>query len=186
MNDADIRKKLHTYLNSENKRYKDTLIIDELDLCSGLSRIDIAVINGTIHGFEIKSEEDTLNRLPGQITYYNKSLEKVTLVTNPSHLKKVKELIPEWWGLIIVEDSTNNFSINQLKKSETNIEIDSNSILELLWKNELIDLASYYDVPIKKSYSKSLLRSAITEVVDIEKLVYEVRSALKLRKNWRN
>jgi len=186
MNDAVIRKKLHTYLETENKKFKDTIIIDELDLCSGLSRIDVAVINGSIHGFEIKSEEDTLVRLPNQISYYNKSLEKVTLVTNPSHLKKVKEIIPGWWGLIAVENDAQNLTINQLKKSETNLEIDSNSILELLWKNELISLAINYSVPIKKSYSKPLLREAITDTVDVTILSYEVRSTLKSRTNWRS
>ncbi len=186
MNDADIRKELHTFLETENKKFRDTIIIDELDLCSGLSRVDIAVINGSIHGFEIKSEEDTLNRLPNQINYYNKSLEKVTLVTNPSHLNKIKEIIPDWWGLILADSDDDKLSINQLKKSETNLEIDAKSILELLWKDELIDLANNYDVPVKKSFSKSLLREAITEVVDTAKLTYEVRSTLKFRKNWRS
>jgi hypothetical protein len=90
MQDSDIRKLLHTYLKRENKKYKDTIIVDEFDLCSGLSRIDIAVVNGVIHGYEIKSEEDTLNRLPNQIIYYNKSLEKISIATNKSHLEKIR------------------------------------------------------------------------------------------------
>ncbi|MFH2029620.1 MAG: sce7726 family protein [Bacteroidota bacterium] len=68
---------------------------DELDLCSGLSRIDVAVINGVIHGYEIKSEEDTLKRLPIQMSFYNKSLEKITVATNPVHLNKIKEFVPK-------------------------------------------------------------------------------------------
>ncbi|WP_168198409.1 sce7726 family protein [Crassaminicella thermophila] len=49
-----------------------TKLIHEMDVCFGTSRIDIAVINGKIHGYEIKSEQDTLDRLPAQIESYNK------------------------------------------------------------------------------------------------------------------
>jgi len=103
MQDSDIRKLLHPYLKKGNRKYKDTIIIDEFDLCSGLSRIDVAVVNGVIHGYEIKSEEDTLTRLPNQINYYNKSLEKISIITNKSHLKKIKKLVPNWWGVLTIK-----------------------------------------------------------------------------------
>ena len=53
MKDVEIRKSLHSHLECINRRIKDTIIIDELDLCSGLTRIDVAVVNSTIHGYEI-------------------------------------------------------------------------------------------------------------------------------------
>ncbi|HHY79514.1 MAG TPA: sce7726 family protein, partial [Thermoanaerobacter sp.] len=50
----------------------DTIFVNELDICFGTARIDVAVINGKMHGFEIKSEQDNLERLPAQIEAYNK------------------------------------------------------------------------------------------------------------------
>jgi hypothetical protein len=55
-------------------------IIEELGVVHGKSRIDIAVINGLMHGYEIKSDKDTLQRLPEQMNMYNSVFNKVTLV----------------------------------------------------------------------------------------------------------
>ena len=41
---------------------------------------DIAVINCSIHGYEIKSDLDTLMRLPQQLEFYAMTLQKLTLV----------------------------------------------------------------------------------------------------------
>ena len=39
------------------------LLIHELGVCAGLARVDIALVNGSLHGFEIKSE--ALKSVPG-------------------------------------------------------------------------------------------------------------------------
>lgn len=101
--DIDIRQKLHKELSSQYKNRTDTIVVDELNLCQGDARIDIAVVNGKIHGYEIKSESDTLERLPNQISIYNQVMDTVTIVTAEKHLEKVKQLIPAWWGIKIVE-----------------------------------------------------------------------------------
>ena len=49
---------------------EDVLIIDELGLAHAQSRIDLAVFNGHLHGYEIKSAGDTLERLPRQLSFY--------------------------------------------------------------------------------------------------------------------
>ena len=37
-----------------------TFVVQEMDICCGCARIDISLINGLIHGFELKSEQDNL------------------------------------------------------------------------------------------------------------------------------
>ena len=61
MRDADVRLVLKHALVA---RYgeTDTIIVEELGLCRGSVRADIAVINGLMKGFEIKSDRDTLQR----------------------------------------------------------------------------------------------------------------------------
>jgi len=53
----------------------DTLIVNELGLADGASRVDIAVINGHICGGEIKAEADSLDRLPRQVEAYGRLVE---------------------------------------------------------------------------------------------------------------
>jgi hypothetical protein len=63
MRDGDIRAALHAHLIVEHQEEPDTRFLDELSLC-GLVRVDVAVINGTLAGYELKSDQDTLRRLP--------------------------------------------------------------------------------------------------------------------------
>ena len=67
--DLDIRSALHAKRLRRLKAKPDTLVIDELGLAHASSRIDVAVINGCIHGYEIKSAKDTLDRLTPRSTF---------------------------------------------------------------------------------------------------------------------
>src|SRR5688572_30584359 len=101
MRDRDIRTSLHQQLERAHRHYADeTLFIDELGLCQGNARIDLAVVNGSLSGYEIKSECDTLQRLPHQIEVYSRALDYITIVASETHIDKIIVLIPEWWGVI--------------------------------------------------------------------------------------
>ena len=49
------------------------MILDELGICRGRVRIDLTVVNGLLHGYEIKSERDTLARLETQADLYGRA-----------------------------------------------------------------------------------------------------------------
>jgi hypothetical protein len=101
--DTDIRAALHAKRLRRVKARPDTLVIDELGLAHARSRIDVAVINGCIHGYEIKSAKDTLDRLGTQIDIYRQALQKLTLVAAPKHVAGILTHAPEWCGLIAAE-----------------------------------------------------------------------------------
>ena len=183
MLDAEIRKSLHNYLKKENINNPETVIVDEFNVCKGLARVDVAVINGIIHGYEIKSENDTLQRLPNQIKYYIKSLEKVTISINECHLEKTLKIIPDWWGIIIIDNSEN---VNEIRRAELNISINAESTLQLLWKDELIELINKYRLITKYNLPKAKLHKIITYGLEKDIVLNEVRQTLKLRKNWCN
>ena len=186
MQDRDIRKLLHPYLENENRKFKDTIIVDEFELCSGLSRIDVAVINGVIHGYEIKSEEDTLKRLANQINYYNKSLEKISVITNRSHLKQIRERVPRWWGLLLINDTDKRKKVTEIRKAKNNPILESQSMLHILWKDELIFIINKYKLKVSRHINKRKMRESVAKELDITILSYEILSALKSRQNWRS
>src|SRR5713226_6200533 len=78
MKDSQIRDALKSDLLARYSQDPDTVIIDELGLRHGASRIDVVVVNGNLHGFELKSDRDTLKRLPRQTGIYNSILDFVT------------------------------------------------------------------------------------------------------------
>ena len=51
MRDADIRKAVRTMLDAQHVGDDDTRIVEEMGVWSGSVRVDIAVINGELHGF---------------------------------------------------------------------------------------------------------------------------------------
>lgn len=183
MRDIDIRNIIHNYLSEKYNEIHDTLIVDELNIKNGLARIDIAVINGSIHGYEIKSEVDTLNRLQGQIKYYNSSLERISIVVNPKHTQKAMEEIPSWWGVIEVDLKKN---INEVREADENRSIEISDTLTLLWKDELIVILEKYNLSYKKSWNRSKLINELAQRIEFKKLLEEIRQSLKSRKNWRN
>lgn len=63
-NDLIIREALKRLLENRHAKDKKVRIIEELGVHHGTARIDIAVVNGIMHGYEIKSDQDTLQRLP--------------------------------------------------------------------------------------------------------------------------
>jgi hypothetical protein len=56
MLDKDVRQAVKTKILKDHMNDPSTLVIDELGLDYGRNRIDIAVINGEMHGYELKSD----------------------------------------------------------------------------------------------------------------------------------
>jgi hypothetical protein len=81
--DSDIRAALMTHVLATHFAEPGTLLRHELGICAGQRRVNVALINGEIAGWEIKSDEDTLTRLAGQVDAYGQVLDRATLVTTP-------------------------------------------------------------------------------------------------------
>jgi hypothetical protein len=186
LTDRQIRPALHSYLKQINENIPNTRIIDEFDLYHGCARVDVAVVNGLIHGYEIKSEVDSLSQLPNQIKYYSKSLEKITIVVAPSQLKKVANRIPDWWGILLVRYEHPEIIIKEHRESVTNPFLDVGSLLFLLWKSELFSIVENHQLISKKHFSKRILAENVLQNLSPSAISYEVCEALKSRKNWRS
>ncbi|HET7057847.1 MAG TPA: sce7726 family protein, partial [Nitrospiraceae bacterium] len=70
LGDSDIRRVLRSKLLLKHADELDTVIIEELGLCRGQVRVDLSVVNGLLHGYEIKSDRDSLRRLRSQAELY--------------------------------------------------------------------------------------------------------------------
>ncbi|AJC82173.1 hypothetical protein IE4803_PB00116 (plasmid) [Rhizobium etli bv. phaseoli str. IE4803] len=102
-NDQEIRAALHKKKLRSYQKTGDVIIVDERGLSHAKVRSDVAVISAEVHGFEIKSSLDTLDRLPAQLEYYSKGLSRLTLVCAARHLSKAEMIVPAWCGLISAE-----------------------------------------------------------------------------------
>lgn len=85
----------------------DAVVISEMVVDNWSRRADVVLANGKLWGFEIKSEQDTLERLPGQIEVFTRSFEKLTVVTVARFEPQVRMMIPDGVGLWIEEQDGN-------------------------------------------------------------------------------
>src|SRR4051812_5310417 len=97
LGDCDIRDPFRKWLVSCG--IDPTVIVDEVFLCGGESRADIAVFQDSLTGFEIKSAKDSLVRFASQAGCYNRCFEFATLVADPEHIASALPFVQDWWGL---------------------------------------------------------------------------------------
>lgn len=185
LKDLDIRRELHNVLAASHRDQPDTLILDELGLCQGRVRVDMAVINGSISGFEIKSESDTLTRLPGQEMLYSRILDQVVLVAARHHLDQVYDIVPDWWGLWIAQKETGAVGFEQVRAPRQNPSPSAESVVQLLWRDEALDLLTRAGVTGVQSKSRRVLWERLLEAYPFAQLHDEVCRAMKGRERWR-
>ncbi|MBT2289492.1 sce7726 family protein [Paenibacillus albidus] len=185
--DIDIRASLHSVLREEHKNEPDTLILDELGLCQGDARIDVAVVNGAINGYEIKSESDTLGRLPRQTDAYNRVFDTVTILTASRFIEGIEDIIPEWWGITKAEmDADGIVHFFPYRMPHQNPSIDPTALAQLLWREEALSVLK--ERGLQKgllSKPRQLLWNALAEQLELRDLQDEVRKRLKARSRWR-
>lgn len=136
-NDSVIRGALVKRLVRDYPNYR---VLPELGIWHGAARIDVAVVNGVLRGFEIKSDRDTLTRLPEQIEAYNTIFDQVTLIVGSKHFVEAFKMVPEWWGVETARIGENgSIFFNKIRKPKDNPEQHGVSIARLLWRNEALD-----------------------------------------------
>lgn len=183
MKDSCIRqllkeKELAFYINDSQSK-----VVDELSLPVAKARIDVAVINGALHGYEIKSASDTLQRLPSQIEAYSKVFDYLSIVTEKKYSQKILKFVPSWIGLIECNDKKD---LKILRKPRLNKNKEGFFIAKLLWREEIINILTEHQIPFKKKDRNWILCEILSSNLDIEVLSQIVRDNLKERKEWKN
>lgn len=186
--DIEIRRSLKESLAARHADEADTRIVEELGLCQGIARVDLAVVNGRLHGYEIKSESDTLARLPAQIETYGRALEYVTIVVSPAHAKKVESLVPSWWGVMRAVERGNLVRIIESKKARPNPALSPLALAQFLWREEALQVLADHGLDSgMRSKPRHTLWLRLAAAFTKSELGTIVRETLKQRRgDWRS
>ena len=91
MNDPEIRALLYPLLLGG-------VHIDELP--TGTTRADVVhITEHFMHGYEVKGDGDTLQRVANQLRCYGEVYDFVTFIITEKHLAKLLPLLPAWVGV---------------------------------------------------------------------------------------
>ncbi|MCB2407982.1 sce7726 family protein [Hymenobacter lucidus] len=93
MNDPEIRALLYPLLTGG-------IYVDELP--TGTTRADVVhITDDFMHGYEVKGDGDTLQRVSNQLRCYAEVYDFVTFIVTEKHLLKLLPLLPEWVGVLV-------------------------------------------------------------------------------------
>lgn len=180
MLDKDIRPVLRRAIRA---RFDNVRWVEELGIANQV-RADFTTIGkDTMIGYEIKSDGDTLKRLPEQVKYYSKICDQAAVVVTRKHLEAASKVVPEWWGVLLVEGdeivSQRELSANPCK--------DPMTLASLLWKSEAIATLDQLGCARGvRSKNRRIVWSRLVSVTDTEQLSSIVRKQLATRFGWRN
>lgn len=180
--DISIRIALVDNLKTE---FADTasIILSEYTLANTGTRADVVVINGVLHGYELKSDLDTLARLDSQVHGYNEVFDKMTLVVGERHLMHSMYSLPDWWGITLAKRTeAGDMALFNIREALQNPRQNPKTIASLLWKTELTNLLKnnslYYGL---NGCSKEQLVSVAANAISIERLKTHVKELLAVR-----
>jgi hypothetical protein len=72
------------------------------ELAIGASIADVVVFNGTSTAYEIKTELDSLQRLPSQLADYRRAFDRINVVTHEGAVDAVLRLAPAEVGVLVL------------------------------------------------------------------------------------
>lgn len=185
MRDFDIRTALDAQLIIEHPP-DATLIFHEFGVAHGAARVDIGLVNGSLEGFEIKSDRDTLRRLPAQVEAYNRVFDRVWIVVSGRHVDRLADIVPRWWGVRQASNGSEGVEIKIIREAKLNPRRQPLALAQLLWRDELLGALTELGLETKMlSKPKRALQETLADAVELDDLARIVRDAIK-RRDWRS
>ncbi|WP_019948675.1 sce7726 family protein [Hymenobacter aerophilus] len=171
MNDADIRPLLYPLLAGG-------VFIDELP--TGTTRADVVHITEQfMHGYELKGDADTLQRVPRQLPCYSQAYDFVTFVVTEKHLARLLPLLPEWVGVLVASPA----GLQAHRPAQYNATVERPAVAGLLRVEEIKQYLLAQGLPgvsgLRRRDIMSFLRT--TRLVSLADLAHFVRRQLLSR-----
>jgi len=182
LGDAEIRFVLRSRLSQKHANKSRTVFIEELGLCRGQVRVDLSVVNGLLHGYEIKSDRDSLRRLSNQVELYGKVFDRATLVVGERHLAEALDNVPAWWGILLAHRSAKKLQIKTVRSPRSNPKKDPRALVELLWLDDALALLEERDAARGyRGKARWIVWDRVCELCSLTEIAKAVRTQLKAR-----
>jgi len=156
--DKDIREIFTTH---HAKRYPKSSLLNEVRINNGLAIADLVSIGDkTSHCYEIKSDRDKISRTLEQAKSYDIVFKKISLITTYNLYKKAIDVIPPYWGIVIVNNTPKN-TVYYYRKASISPYFSKQDALYTLWRDELLNI-----LLAKNIIEKSANRASRSKLID--------------------
>ena len=144
------------------------------------ARADVAVVNGQLHGYEIKSDRDSLRRLGAQAVLYSRVFDQVTLVCGDRHVSQALDFVPSWWEVLRIVPTAQGPIFKSVRRGRKNPNRDILALTELLWREEAMALLEQrHALRGLRGKPRAVLWDRICDLFSIDEVATAVRAHLK-------
>ncbi|CZX18763.1 sce7726 family protein [Enterobacter hormaechei subsp. steigerwaltii] len=116
---------------------ENATIINEMVVANWSRRADLAVANGHLQAFEIKSDFDSLKRLDGQLETFTSRFEKVTVVCAPKFTYEISKKVTSDVGVIEYLNTSKGIRFKIVQRGRTAVLGNKKVYINFLLKKEL-------------------------------------------------
>lgn len=180
LRDKDIREPLFDFLEDNFGKVR---IIEEKTM--GKARADVLMVKeDALYGIEIKSDADTYERLEKQVKYYNLYYEYNIVCVGTSHAEHIHEHVPDWWGIITVDEVDGKADLFYLRKAVMNpkaaksLRMFVKRDIKFLWRPELNHILAFYTRYKYTDKSKKFIQDFILEKAEMNELLSRICNEL--------
>jgi len=128
MHEDDIKAEVLSWVRRACRRRPLPVVASEFSLNGTGIRADLAVLDSSFYGIEIKSASDTLRRLPSQMEGYARYFDRTVLVVDSKHLRSLPDL--DLKGAQVWSRSA--LARHQLRRRGARAEVSGHTLLGLL------------------------------------------------------
>jgi hypothetical protein len=167
-------------------RQRPTIYRREWSIGVGATRIDVAAINGSITGCEIKSVRDNFGRLASQVPLYSAVLDEAVLVVEgQTAVERATHVVPDWWGIWHASHTSSGPVLDVVRPSRPNPAPDPLSVAQLLWRDEAYGVLDRhgFSAGLRKATRWRLWQELAVHLA-LTDLQHEVRETIKARPGW--
>lgn len=177
-----IRDALRMTIDRGRSPLASSLMIEELGICRGLVRVDLAVVSDLFHGYEIKSGRDSFRRLSRQVEHYSKVFDRATLVLGHRRLTEAISCLPTWWGITQYGVEERRIVFRSIRDSTQNPNRVARALVEFLWRDEVLALLKQRNLHIGvRSRPRCELWDRVCSYFDLEEIADAVKIQLMAR-----
>jgi len=181
LKDKDLREPLFDFLEAN---FGKNRIIEEKQI--GKTRADVVMITeDKFYGIEIKSDADTYTRLERQVRDYNRIFDYNIVAVGASHAKHVEEHLPDYWGVLVLEDTGESVDIywqrDPLPNPKREKRVKFRNQICFLWRAELAQILAENGFPKYASKGRQKIAEYLIDKMDEDELKRKVCDLLMER-----
>jgi hypothetical protein len=185
MRDLDLRRAL-TATVTRKLGSTPHVLVPEVDIrWSVPARADALLVSDRICGFEIKSDVDSLARLPRQVLAYGQVVERAYLLVGEKYRERATAIVPEWWAIWAASWAGDDVRVRQVRAGRLNPDINPLAVTTFLSREQLTRTLNDLGEKRLSSVPVDDLRGLLVARLGARRTVAVARGHLLDREDWR-